>query len=115
MILRIISSSGVISPDEEMILKIIEKVTDRLKMNVITWDEEKCNACRLCVGECPVGAINYHKEENQVQRDQEKCLRCSICYQTCPFGVPGFYVARFLLKDDLINITLKPSQIPIRG
>lgn len=104
-----------ISPNEEMILKIIEKVTDRLKINVITWNEEKCNACRLCVNECPTNAISYDEEKGKVHRDQEKCLRCSICFQTCPFGVPGLYVARFLLKDDMILITLKPSQIPIRG
>lgn len=104
-----------ITPNEEMILKIVEKVTDRLKMNVITWNDDLCNACRLCVGECPTGAITYDEKKGKVVRDQEKCLRCTICYQTCPFGVPGLYVARFLLKDDKILITLKPTQIPIRG
>ncbi|MBM4241259.1 MAG: 4Fe-4S dicluster domain-containing protein [Euryarchaeota archaeon] len=104
-----------IIPNDEMIIKTVEKVTDRLKMNIITWDDEKCNQCRLCVNECPTGAIKYDEKIGKVERDPEKCLRCTICYQTCPFGVPGLYVARFLLKNNVILITLKPSQIPIRG
>jgi energy-converting hydrogenase A subunit P len=103
-----------ILPNEEMVLKIIEKLTDRLKMNIITWNDEMCNSCRLCVDECPVGAISYDKEKG-IQRNPEKCLSCSICAQTCPFGVPTLYIARFLLKDNKILITLTPSKIPIRG
>jgi energy-converting hydrogenase A subunit P len=108
-----------IIPNDELIRDSIEKITDRLKMRIVTWDDEKCNNCRLCTAECPSGAITYDKEKG-VQRDPDKCLRCSICYQTCPFGVAGFYVARFLLTDatiqeGMIQITLKPSQLPIRS
>jgi len=108
-----------IIPNDELIRDSIEKITDRLKMRIVTWDDEKCTNCRLCVNECPSGAITYDKEKG-VQRNQDKCLRCSICYQTCPFGVAGFYVARFLLteatlEDGIIRITVKPSQLPIRS
>lgn len=99
---------------EEVLNSILEKITDRLKMNIITWDEDLCNNCRLCVDECPIGAISYDEKEG-VKRDTDKCLRCSICHQTCPFGVPALYVARFLLKDEKILITLKPSTLTIRG
>ena len=93
-----------------------EKITDRLKLRILTWNEEKCTDCRLCVSECPSGAITYDEEEG-VKRDPDKCLRCSICYQTCPFDVPGYYLARFQLTDDpldevLIKITIKPSKLP---
>ncbi|HMK53251.1 MAG TPA: 4Fe-4S binding protein [Methanobacteriaceae archaeon] len=103
--------------NDELILDIIQKITDRLKMRIITWDQEKCNNCRLCVADCPSGAITYTKE-NGVLRNPKKCLRCSICYQTCPFGVAGYYMARFLLsepnlEDAVIHITLKASQLPI--
>lgn len=108
-----------IIPNEELIQDILEKITDRLKMRIITWDKDKCNNCRLCVNECPSGAITYNTEEG-VQRNPDKCLKCSICYQTCPFGVAGYYVARFLLsetpqEEDVIHITLKASQLPIRS
>ncbi|NYT18156.1 MAG: 4Fe-4S dicluster domain-containing protein [Methanobacteriales archaeon] len=102
--------------NDELILDIIQKMTDRLKMRIITWDQGKCNDCRLCVADCPSGAITYTKEEG-VQRNADKCLRCSVCYQTCPFGVVGYYVARFLLDEPrleggVIHITVKASQLP---
>ncbi|HML04833.1 MAG TPA: 4Fe-4S binding protein, partial [Methanobacterium sp.] len=105
--------------DENIVRDIIERVTDRLKLRIITWDDSKCTNCRLCVDECPSGAITYDKEKG-VTRDSKKCLRCTTCYQTCPFGVAGSYVARFLLteselKDDKILVTVKPAQLPVRG
>ena len=106
-------------PDEEEIKEMVEKVTDRLKLRIITWDDSKCNNCRLCVDECPSGAITYDKEKG-VTRDANKCLRCTTCYQTCPFGVAGSYVARFLLtstevEGDKILVTVKPAQLQFRG
>jgi energy-converting hydrogenase A subunit P len=108
-----------ILPDEALIKDIIEKVTDRLKLRIITWDDSKCKQCRLCVDECPTGAISYDKEKG-VARDSKKCLRCTTCYQTCPFGVAGFYVARFLLtqskiKENEILVTVKPALLPVGG
>ncbi|MDZ4172821.1 MAG: 4Fe-4S binding protein [Methanobacteriaceae archaeon] len=102
---------------EDMVQDLMEKMTDRLKMRILTWDKDKCNNCRLCVNECPSGAISYN-EEDGVKRDPDKCLRCSTCYQTCPFGVAGYYVAKFRIdqnidEEDVILITLKPSQLPV--
>lgn len=113
----ILSKAREIMPDEERIRDLVEKVTDRLKLRVITWDDSKCKQCKLCVDECPTGAISYDKEKGVV-RDSDKCLRCTTCYQTCPFGVAGFYVARFLLtqsevKGDEILVTVKPALLPV--
>jgi len=103
--------------DEDITRDIIERVTDRLKLRIITWDDSKCKQCRLCVDECPTGTIS-HDEEKGVVRDSNKCLRCTTCYQTCPFGVAGFYIARFLLtetelKEGNILVTVKPSLLPV--
>ncbi|MDR0900989.1 MAG: 4Fe-4S binding protein [Methanobrevibacter sp.] len=104
-----------ILPDEEIAFEIMENATDRLKINIITWDDSKCTQCRLCVDECPTGAISYNKENNTVKRDSDKCLRCSNCYQTCPFCVVRYFVAKFLLEEVdgewKILITLKESQL----
>ena len=104
-----------ILPDEEIALEIIENATNRLEIKVITRDESKCRNCRLCIGECPTGAIVYNQEENDVQFNSNKCLRCSICYQTCPFHVVHYFIAKFLVDelDDekVIFITVKRFQL----
>jgi energy-converting hydrogenase A subunit P len=116
---ELIEKAREILSNDELIDDIIENITDRLKLRVITWDKEKCTNCRLCVKECPSHAINYTPEEGVV-RDTNKCLKCSICYQTCPFGAIGYYIARFLYKsspedENIIHITLKTSDLPVRS
>lgn len=116
---ELIEKAREILSNDELIDDIIENITDRLKLRVITWDKEKCTNCRLCVKECPSHAINYTPEEGVV-RDTNKCLKCSICYQTCPFGAIGYYIARFLYKSspedkNIIHITLKTSDLPVRS
>lgn len=115
---ELIEEAREILDDDELIDDIIENITDRLKLRVITWDKDKCTNCRLCVKECPSGAIKYTREEGVV-RNPDKCLRCSICYQTCPFGAIGYYISRFLYKrdeaDKLIHVTVKTSDLPVRS
>jgi len=53
--------------------------------NLITYyiDPEKCQACMVCLRNCPTGAIQGGK--NLVHWiEQEKCIKCGICYQVCP-------------------------------
>ena len=104
-----------ILPDEEIAFEIIENAINRLKINIISENKSKCNNCRLCVDECPTGAISYNPMNKKVRRDTKKCLRCSICYQTCPFTVYKCFVAKFALDEiegeEVILITLKESQL----
>lgn len=53
--------------------------------NLITYyiDPEKCQACMICLRNCPTGAIQGGK--NLVHWiEQDKCIKCGICYQVCP-------------------------------
>ena len=44
---------------------------------------EKCQACQICLRECPVGAITGGK--NLVHDiDQDKCTKCGTCLEVCP-------------------------------
>jgi len=43
-------------------------------------DHDKCVKCKLCVRNCPVGAI----DANSVEIDSAKCTRCDGCVAVCP-------------------------------
>lgn len=51
-------------------------------------NSEKCIGCRLCVNQCPEGAISMVNGKAVI--DQEKCIDCGICidgnghYRGCP-------------------------------
>jgi NADH-quinone oxidoreductase subunit F len=45
---------------------------------------EKCQACLLCLNECPTGAIQGDKDQVS-WIDQEKCIKCGACYEICSF------------------------------
>ncbi len=49
-------------------------------------DPDKCTACRLCMKNCPEGAIEGDKRVIHVI-DQTKCIKCGICYDVCPSKV----------------------------
>ena len=44
---------------------------------------ERCQACIICLRECPVGAITGDKNIVHVI-DQDKCTKCGTCLEVCP-------------------------------
>jgi NADH-quinone oxidoreductase subunit F len=44
---------------------------------------EQCQACQICLRECPVGAIMGGKNIVHVI-DQDKCTKCGTCLDVCP-------------------------------
>jgi len=46
-------------------------------------EPEKCQACMICLRNCPVGAISGGKNLVHVI-DQEKCTKCGTCFEVCP-------------------------------
>ncbi|MBR5388852.1 MAG: 4Fe-4S dicluster domain-containing protein [Clostridia bacterium] len=60
-------------------------------MAKVTFDEERCKGCGLCVTACPVKIISladekinskgYHPAE---VKETEKCIGCASCALMCP-------------------------------
>jgi NADH-quinone oxidoreductase subunit F len=46
-------------------------------------DPAKCQACMLCLRNCPVEAISGGKNKIHVI-DQSKCTKCNTCFEVCP-------------------------------
>ncbi len=53
-------------------------------------DPSKCQACLICLRNCPVEAISGAKNQIHVV-DQAKCTKCNTCFDVCPprFGAVG--------------------------
>jgi electron transfer flavoprotein alpha subunit len=49
---------------------------------------DKCIACQMCVGECPVSAIQMKGGVAHI--DPEVCIGCGKCFDVCPVGAVIF-------------------------
>jgi len=50
---------------------------------------DKCIACQICIGECPVGAIEL-SPEGVARIDPEVCIGCGKCFESCPVDAVKF-------------------------
>jgi len=46
-------------------------------------DPSKCQACLICLRNCPVRAIVGGKNQIHVI-EQDKCTKCNTCFEMCP-------------------------------
>ncbi|HEY92999.1 MAG TPA: 4Fe-4S binding protein [Dehalococcoidia bacterium] len=46
-------------------------------------EPSKCQACMICLRNCPVEAISGGKNQIHVI-DQAKCIKCGVCFDACP-------------------------------
>ena len=60
-------------------------------MNKVTFREERCKGCELCVSACPKGIIKISEDRLNAKgfrpaeiTDQEKCIGCAFCATICP-------------------------------
>jgi NADH-quinone oxidoreductase subunit F len=60
-------------------------------------DPEKCQACLICLRQCPAEAIEGSKNTIHVI-NQEKCTKCGICLSVCP---PRFSAVRVLSGEPI--------------
>lgn len=60
-------------------------------MNKVTFREERCKGCELCVSVCPKKIIRLSEDRLNAKgfrpaeiTDQEKCIGCAFCATICP-------------------------------
>jgi len=44
---------------------------------------EKCIGCKLCVRNCPSGAITFYRK-GRIDFDLKTCIQCGLCVDLCP-------------------------------
>ncbi|MCW4043855.1 MAG: 4Fe-4S binding protein, partial [Candidatus Bathyarchaeota archaeon] len=64
--------------DKRCIAKSCKSLTDYY------IDPKECQACLICLRECPTKAIEGEKDQVH-WINQEKCEKCGICYEVCKF------------------------------
>ena len=65
-------------------------------------DPDKCQACMICLRNCPAEAIDGGKKKIHII-DQEKCTNCGTCFEVCP--------PRFGAVEKISGVAI-PSPIP---
>lgn len=60
-------------------------------MQKVTFDEEVCKGCGLCVKACPIGIVAIATDHINSKgyrpaqcTDQQKCTACASCARMCP-------------------------------
>lgn len=60
-------------------------------MKNITFNQDLCKGCELCVGVCPKKIVAIDKEKINLKgynpagvTDKEKCIACGQCALICP-------------------------------
>ena len=71
---------------------------------------EDCNACGICVGECPVDTIEMKDEAADINMDG--CIRCGICHDICPEDAVKHDGEKVAEKIDInVEITKKNMEL----
>jgi heterodisulfide reductase subunit A len=51
--------------------------------------EDRCAGCKLCIANCPYGAIEFNAEHKVSEVIRELCKGCGTCVAGCPSGAAG--------------------------
>jgi len=83
-------------PEEYDRLFTIDEI-EKLFSEVVSYyiEPDKCQACGICAGKCPVEAIEGGKNLVHII-DQEKCIKCGTCIKYCP---PRFAAIREIVSE----------------
>jgi len=92
-------------------LALIDKGYVELEPNIAYVDEEKCSGCRICVGLCPFGAIEFDEEKGKARIVEALCKGCGTCAASCPSAA----IQQNLFKDQQVMAEIKGVLAAMRG
>ncbi|MCU0573807.1 MAG: electron transfer flavoprotein subunit alpha [Syntrophobacteraceae bacterium] len=67
---------------------------------------DKCIACQICIGECPVAAIEL-SSEGVAHIDPELCVGCGKCHESCPVDAVSFERKKKRLKKEIPGVGIE--------
>jgi len=81
--------------------------------NLVSYyiDPSKCQACMICLRNCPVQAISGAKNQIHVI-DQDKCTKCSTCFDVCP---PRFGAVKKISGEPVPAPPAEEEGVLVRG
>lgn len=50
----------------------------------VTWSEERCTQCGVCIGLCPTDALHMDSLTRRISFHDDKCVVCEACIKPCP-------------------------------
>jgi formate hydrogenlyase subunit 6/NADH:ubiquinone oxidoreductase subunit I len=83
----------------------------------LVFDPAKCIGCKLCMRDCPAGAIEIVKvgeKKFEARIDQAKCIACGQCVDSCPkqaLLLTGDFELAQLARGKL-RVTFEPEPSP---
>ncbi len=57
--------------------------TAEIEYGIVTFDEEKCSGCGICVKACPADTLELMDKKSKMKTPNE-CMACSVCTAICP-------------------------------
>jgi DNA-directed RNA polymerase subunit D len=83
---------------------------------IITIDE-RCDACGMCVDECPRGVLRLGNKSVEIVEDKlEECSLCKLCERACLAGGIGEEPAITVVPDDTryIYVVESDGSLPVK-
>jgi heterodisulfide reductase subunit A len=66
------------------VLSLIDRKEVELEPTIAVINEESCSGCRICIGLCPYGAIDFDDKANRAVITTALCKGCGVCVAACP-------------------------------